>query len=166
MHKSFCKYNNIAVQTYPPIINHTKALERFRDAHCIAFSRAGAHALNIVDDPTRHERDALCIQLFHRPESARSATAYYIIDAIAAPWEEILEGYADAEELRALMSRDREIARQTREMEIFYIVLLLQIEGGLITIPFYFNQDSLSRLRYRDGTGWKEDLKQVVNGDS
>lgn len=93
---------------------------------------------------------------------------YYVIDAVVVPWAEILERYAKAEELRALISRNRESARQEGKVGVYFIVLTLQVEGRQLamTIPYGFNQRTIDELRYKSGTYWKEDLKKIVNGDS
>jgi len=136
-----------------------KTLRSFTNKHRPTLAKYSIIALNLVADSTRCLRDVLLIELHPRPESRRTETSFYVIDASVVSLEE----FEKAEEMREQL-RVANVEQQNAGLlgSLFVVLSSTLPTCKLMNITAVgFGRTSLSRLR--PGLPWKDELKRMLN---
>lgn len=129
------------------------------------MSKSAFYALGIASRPSRCDDYTLVIELFYRPESVRTATSFYVVDAGVVPWTALVAGLPDGRETLEQIRVENENSRKMGKMGSYTAVLRCNLEVGnlWVTVPYSFDAETFAVFGTKPVREWKENLKKMVN---
>lgn len=163
MHKAQCMINRQTQAALTPVglePSTLQSLRSFTSKHRPTLARYAIISLDLVADPTRCLNYVLFVELYPRPESRRSETAFYVIDASVIPLEEV---GAQTEQMREQLLQANEDHKKQGLMGCCFVVLNATTPTCILknVAPVGFARNALSGLRA--GMQWRDDLKRMLN---
>jgi hypothetical protein len=137
-----------------------KTLRGFTSKHRPTIAEGGIRAINVLEDPSRAERELLLILVRSRPDSNRLETAYFVTMLSVVP----IDTFPQAHEMRGQLKQASDDNKRSGMAGAIF-VLLMDTDTGMMNIaPVGFPKASrLKEFLGPLGTTWEEWVMNRLN---
>lgn len=159
-HKAKCALNQRTDSMPAEKTDALKTLRGFTSKHRPTIAEGGIRAINVLEDPSRAERELLLILVRSRPDSNRLETAYFVTMLSVVP----IDTFPQAHEMRGQLKQASDDNKRSGMAGAIF-VLLMDTDTGMMNIaPVGFPKASrLKEFLGPLGTTWEEWVMNRLN---